>query len=358
MKLREHCGTLTTVGLGKVIFILDASESAANSQHEILGLARDVLSVLPAGVGRSLYFLGNPEPYPAGELANRGAEWASENRPHASLVTPVFERLQPDAQATVVIIGSGRVFDLEDWIETPIFERTVLVAVGESLQAGQNLAEELIAPSRTELSRRVHDPVVRVVITGPGFMPTLWDNTAYRLLADRGQFSLLCEKAADYAVRLCYFVSGGKSQLTSGALEAAEPAPTEPGGGRLSPEEAAVLRAALEGRPIECPRCHGQHRWDTLRCLKGGTILGELVYPSLQWANASGFVLFQPSGGDICFAVHQCPVLRLEFGKVAIKSGGRAEIHWFDEAAGCWRGTGDVLESYDRVGDDAYAIFL
>jgi hypothetical protein len=365
MNLREQYGAFSTAGSGKAVFVLDASESAAARSEEILGLVKDVLAVLPAGLERQVYFLGNPEAYPPGELASAGGRWMNENRRRASLITPVLERQAPEDQATVVVVGSGRIFDLEDWAGTPVLERTILVSLGESMQAGQELAAEMTSPSKAELFRRLHDPIARVEICGPGFMPTDWDNPGYRFNGS----SLVSEKADAPAVGLRYFVGGGaEAQVTlthAGGRSrtvtlapAPMPEPSGPPPGRLTPAEEAIFRAAAAQQPFECPCCRKRHSWDTLRCLQGASILGELVYPSLERANASGFVLFRTAAAGVTFALHRCDVLRLEFGKVAVRSGGRAETRTYDPLAGAWKPAAESWKPYWRTGESEYAVFL
>ena len=85
MTLRETYAAVNTAGVGKVTFLLDASESAAQHQAAIIALVREVLSALPARVERALYFLGNPSAYAPHNFAGRGAQWCKENQRRAAV---------------------------------------------------------------------------------------------------------------------------------------------------------------------------------------------------------------------------------------------------------------------------------
>jgi hypothetical protein len=369
MRLCERWAAFSAAGFGKVVLVLDASESAGPHRGGVLALAAAVLSELPAGIERVLYFLGNPAPRPVAELPARGAQWMTENQRRASLITPVFERLDPAEQASVLVIGSGRIFDLEDWRGTPLLERTVLVSVGEPLQCAEALAEEMTSPAPADVVRRVWDPVTRVEISGPGFMPSLWDNPGYKLVTSSGRVALLGERLEGYPVRLRFFEGEtGRVQFAArhasgrqsgGELAPAEAAAAAPAAsGCLPPEEAAVFQAAVVGKPFRCPCCGGQHPAEQLRCLPPGSILGELVYPSLQPHEGSGFLLLSIREGRVWFEAHACAVLRLGAARVALKQAARAELYRFDERSGAWQPSGERLGSYHPLSPGAWAVFV
>ena len=114
MALHEAQAVLKATGFGQVIFLLDASQRAAQHQQAIITLIREVLSALPAGIERTLYFLGNPSAYKPDHFDSRAVQQFADNRRRASLATPILEKLPMDNLSTIVIIGSGPVFDLED----------------------------------------------------------------------------------------------------------------------------------------------------------------------------------------------------------------------------------------------------
>ena len=134
MQLTQHSAVLGVASAGEAVVMLDASHSARPHQRKIFELAQHVLGQLPGSVGRKLYFLGNSEPYDPAQLSTRSAQWLHENFGRTSLLGPVMRRLDPSAPTKIIVLGAGRIFDLDDWAEHPLFARLALVACGEPLQ--------------------------------------------------------------------------------------------------------------------------------------------------------------------------------------------------------------------------------
>ena len=367
MKLREMSGLVKAAAFARVAFIIDASESATEYQREIVALTQQVMSELPARVQRTLYFLGNPSGYDPNQFARQAPQWFEENRQRASLMTPVYEALAGDDNLIVVIIGSGKIYDLEDWMGTPSLRRTLLVSMGESLRGALSVVEEIVKPTAHELCQRLYDPVTSVHISGPGFMPIRWDNSGYRLNLAAGNASLIGERLEDYSLTLRYFAidlvkatmthANGKKSITP--IEAVEDdATVAKQVGWLTTEEVAIFRKAVHQEPFTCIHCGEQHPWDTLYCLHGAIILGELVYLSLQQHNATGFVLFRFSENGVSFELCACNVLRLDIGMVAIKEGKKATIYRFDDQKEEWVKMEGALKPYHQVREGEYAILI
>ena len=369
MALRETYVALRVTGLEKVIFLLDASESARAHQAAIVTLVRDVLSTLPATAVPALYFLGNPTVYTPRHFTSRAVQWFQENQQRASLVTPVLETLNPYEACTIVVLGSGHLFDLEDWEGTPLLQHMLLVNMEDSLQSTLNIASEISSPTPQELLQRLHDPGVSVEIVGPGFLPIWWDNAGYRLHLVEGEASLGAERLDDFAVTIrCLAtqesqieaivtrVSGGQAILP---LDTIPPKREENlVAGLLSANEAALFHQAIRKESFCCLSCHKQHPWRTLRCLHSETLLGELVYPSLQARNVTGFVIFRIMADGVQFETHQSGVLLLGSGVVAVREGQRGVLYQYDASGERWRRMEDVLEPYHPLGEQAYAILV
>jgi len=412
MPLCEKNVMIRAEAFGKVIFILDASESALTHQREIITLVGGVLGQLPAETDREIYFLGNPETYSPDDFATHAGQWFQENRGRASLITPVWENLAPPSPltpqiwgeggqergrgrgrgdgATIVIIGAGRIFDLQDWRESLLIRQTIFVKLGDSLVGGTAVAGEIRTPSVDELYRRLHDPVIRVEIAGSSFMPIWWDNPAYQWTAAG---SLVKEGRGDYAVTLQFLAMAddnvqGTTTHASGKQRTVTPLPVQPlpqplsyeergeplrGEGRISQplteEEIAIVRNAVTGQSFECPHCHHEHLWDVLRCPAPESIIDKLVYPTLQRQRVKGFVIFQIERNRITFHTHPCDVLRLSDETVAISSaclptcatireGQSAVIYKFQRETARWTRTNESLKPYHRIGEGMYAILV
>jgi len=365
-QLDEFCTELDIASAERITLILDASESAAAHQDEIVSLARGVLVGLPASVGRALYFVGNPAPYPVEHLAARSSTWFSENRRRASLVTPVWEAL-PEETGTVVVIGAGLLYDLPDWAGTPMLARVLLVTLGESLQGERPLTMEITRPGAGDLVRRLYDPIVRIEITDPGWMPLWWQNPGYRLLCAADGVSLVAERLGDYRLPLGFLApagntptvivtasSGARSQRSLAQVEHRSPPAAVRG--ELGPDEAAIARRAVQHESFTCAHCGREHPWDTLRCTAGAALLGESIYPTLR--DVHGFVLLRVTRDRVTYTAGPGPVLPLGPGKVAVYDGIQAVRYNYEPQYGEWRRIGEALPSYARLAEALYALLL
>jgi hypothetical protein len=369
MTLHEGWATVNAPGAGRLVFILDASESAASYRQATTALVREVLAALPATGERAVYFLGNPTAYASHQFASRAAQWFMENRRRASLGTPIWETLSQNDMPLVVVIGAGRIFDLEDWADTTLARRMLLISMGESMQGGAAIAEEVATPTVQNLLQRLHDPVVRVELSGPGFMPVWWDNAGYQLHLTGGEATLVAaERREDYTLTVRFLTTqAGKGQATitrASGTSLSEPlASVDPTtlavakAERLSTQEVDIFRKAVNRETFTCLHCGKPHHWHTLRCLEGVSILGQWVYPSLESRKAAGFVFFQTDGDGVRFEVHPCTILRLNSEEVAIREGQQAVVHRIDGQAG-WVRTVRVLDPYHPIGEQTYAVLL
>ena len=370
MSLLERIESLKAEARVKVAMVLDASESATPHWSNIASLTNQLLDSLPANLQCSLYFLGNPTPYQPSQFHRQAAQWYQDNSRRLSVITPIFERLQGHKElTTIAIIGSGQIFDLEDWADSALVRKTLLVSVRESLRGKLRGVEELVRPTAQQVCGHLHDPVIGVRISAVGFMPTWWNNSGYHLTITGGEASLTAAQLPDYSITLRYLVEAGsqvQGRLTHASgretfvsLKPMEASALQPGAFTpLTPEEEAIFCNAIQQRPFTCLHCHSQHPWDTLYCQSGASILGELIYPSLTRAKATGFVLFRQGKSQVGFYPHGCDVLWIGKDCVAIREGNRARIYRYDEGQACWRPTGQSLSCYCKLPGDVYVAIV
>jgi len=282
---------------------------------------------------------------------------------------PVLETLKSHEPCTIVVIGSGRLFDLEDWEGTPLLQRMLLVSMEDSLQSTPATAPEISSPTPQELLQRLHDPVIGVEITGPGFLPMWWDNPGYRLRLVEGEASLGAERLDDFAVTLrCLatqesqieaIVTRASGEQTIIPLDTVAPTGVEnPVVGLLNADEAVLFHQAIRKETFHCLSCRKQHSWRTLRCLEGEDLLGELVYKSLQDRRVRGFVVFRVMEDGIRFETHQGSVLPMDSGAVAVREGQRGILYQYDMSGARWLRRDGALELYHPLGEQAYAILV
>lgn len=359
----ERWLTLRLESSGRIAFVLDASESAQPHREGISRLTLDLLNVLPKTRQAQVFFLGNAEPLAAAEFARQGRRWYQANSGRASIISPVFERLQKEEDTTVVVLGAGKIFDLEDWRDTPLLQRTVFVRWGEAPLTG-GLSEEW-EPSLEQLRMRLDNPITRVELPGRVGMPFFWDNDAYQWEGDK----LVAERAKKFAVRVGLLVApkqaeslryeglvtladGGKRLIT---LEPCDPPALASDWKVLTQEEGETFRQCVREGKYHCPICTREHGASELRCEEGG-LLGTPIYPTL--AGLRGFVLLRDVGGQVKFRCHGCAALRIGKEAVAVRSGGYADVYRYDAVSGVWCKSGERVKQYQLLEEETYAILL
>ncbi len=335
--------------------VLDASTSAEPHWDAIQAFTSQLLEALPRRE-HALYFLGNPEQYAVAELARYAATWFEANRRRVSLVTPLFEQLQDSGAQTVVVLAAGRLFDIEDWLGTPLMERTCLVRFGSESLTGDSCTE--LEPSLDNLQRRLTAPIARVEIGGPGVMPFFWDNPAYGWCKDR----LVAEKTDRFTAQIGMLspLETPPQAFATRASGVRHPvslrpwlAPAVNGWKELTASEASAFYRGLAGNKVRCPTCRAPLAPFQVRCDRG--VLGHLLYPSLQ--GFSGFALFRVEGAAVQFRRHPSPALRLAPDVVAICTGGTAEVYRYDAAARVWTWVRH-WQGLERLTETEYALVV
>lgn len=129
--------------------IIDTSTSAAQYLDEARRIAQQIYDLIGAVAEEQfkLFMLGSTTPIPLTALRQIGplsTGWQS--RP-CSLIAPIMETLtQDERKRSVIIIGNGEIFDLDDWTSNPNFDGWLLVCTGErSLQGRDGQVSEIIA---------------------------------------------------------------------------------------------------------------------------------------------------------------------------------------------------------------------
>ena len=358
---------------GEVALVLDASGSAAPFREEIVRAARGVLQQLPGETPRRIFFLGNPSPYDASGLDRESGRWFAENEGRTSLIGPVFRALATKPGVAALVLGAGRVFDLDDWLapQAPEFPRVFVRFGGLSLGTDARCREE---DSGTATPSRLAAMLTRkregIELSGPGWMPIFWDNALY---AWDGQ-KLTSQGEGDLAVRVglvaaepdrvrprVRLASEGVQDVPSRTLAT----PSADDWSALDDAEAAVFRGALSGA-YQCPFCARSHKAEQLRCpkIKVDSILGTPVYRFIDESRDSGpwrgFGLLRESGGRVEYRVHRSPALKLSATSVAMrKPGAGASVHRFEPSTGRWPpAPGESVKPYTRLDDGSYVVVL
>lgn len=340
--LEEGFSFLNTKTLGNIAVVLDASSSAWEYQDVILQVAVHLFETLPAGISKKLYFLSNSKEYDFNRLSRDAPKWWRENNFRGSFLTPILERL---GNCKVVVIGSGLIYDLEDWRDSEWASKLFFVKAGESLRAALAIGEEVDCIQLPELLSRLHDPIVSVEIGGIAFMPYYWSNHGYKLSLGR-ENHLRGSSLEDFSTALAFFGNGVKARIrrASGAeeevpLECLMPEIKEEWEA-LTKEEAEVFKKAVKDEQFVCLICGKRHSPSTLKCYQGASILGQPVYPS--FGTRRGFVAFKETHSAVLFSFHIVNSIKIGEGKVAIASGSRAKVYEYNPLEERWLERGEL----------------
>jgi hypothetical protein len=241
----------------------------------------------------------------------------------------------------IVVIGSGPIFDLEDWMNTPAGSALLFVSMEDSMRGPIRIGQELQRPSLPAMLDAIDDPVRSVVIGGTGFAPLDWDNSQYRfrMEGDPLRMSLTGDNLQDYSIRLVFRGSVDQIRILTRNGRKLEPVgwSAEPGAddvgieGLLTTEEARILRMACRGEATiaHCPVCGGIHElaWRCLNPPKGTyTILGIPLFRSLAESyqpvqNRRCLVRFSPKDGETPFTVYPGRVVSLSEETIGVITG-------------------------------------
>ncbi|MCS7279058.1 MAG: hypothetical protein NZ530_03240 [Thermodesulfobacteriaceae bacterium] len=370
MALIQIKGKLEIKGIKKVIFILDTSESAYSYWNEIASLTSQLIALLPKDMEGELYFLGNSNPIEISQFDKLTSQFFEENLNRISLITPIFEKLsQKEDIFNILIIGSGKIFDLEDWADSHLLKQTLLISVKDSLQGELSLADEISYPTAQQIYTYLYDPIIEVEISGKGFMPLKWSNGGYSLNIIEGKAYLTASKLDNYFINLEYLITSdfspqAKLTYASGQkiikpiqnLEIVEMKEEDLNLISLTSEEEEIFKKAIFKKPFLCIHCKKTHEWNTLYCLNTSSILGEPIYPSLNNYKISGFVLFYQKDEKVYFQDYPFNLLKIDENTVAFREGRRAVLYKYSEKEDMWIATSHTLDPYSKIKEGVYAV--
>lgn len=368
MAVQEQWGKLDLAGAGQAVLMLDASESARICRQEIVTLARQVLEKLPGRMRRKLYFLGNAQDYDSTRFSAQASRFLQENLSRASLISPVLRAIAPSPDTRIVVIGSGRIFDLDDWSPHEHLKNLLLISMGNPMQIEGGPAMESLTQEADEICQFLCPGTTKVVIGGKGFLPLHWDNDAYSLDSASPEPILVARNAGSYDLTLHYLCegsSGAQATVSTGVKDgcadlfpSAPVAPAAPLLGMLDTPEVAVFTRASRRQNYNCPLCGREHAWNEVRCQANGGILGARIYRSIPCGFA-GLAVFRVVGQTVEAHAYGPRGLPLEPGKVALWNGRQAEVWQFDAADNRWtRCPHERLDPYIRQENGEYVVVL
>lgn len=344
----------------QVALVLDASQSAASDWPGIEQAAGQIADHLANTVRLSIYFLGNPTAYDPSRLRTQLAHWRQANARRLSLVGPILDTLAPETVA--VIVGSGRVFDCDDYSTTSWHSRLVWVACGQPMTDGLFPETEL---NLTQLHTRVAGGVRCVRLGAAGAMPFAWDNPAY--VWDGS--ALVANDAVDYSVCVGWYRAeevtiSGQCEMHNGETK---PLRLQPAAAAAAPvwqdlpaPQAKILHESNSRGRYECPICFGEHLAGQFVCSEPDDPANALVLPALAAFTGKGFVVVELLGTSrVKFQYVPSNHLPLPSRRqIAVRGRERVQVFGYDSTRAKWQPLPEPWQALHKIGDRKYALTL
>lgn len=361
MKMQENMLRLNIKR--KIAIVLDASDSAEGHWSEIRDCVENLVNNLSGDVEREIYFLGNSHAYKGNILAFAN-KWREDNKNRGSFIAPILKKIDKDTEM-VVVIGSGRIFDLQDYVDTSFADKIILVSIGESLKGDENIRKEISASEINDM----YDPIVEVVIKGECFMPYYWDNQNYKFeLSDEGAilrgsklnaFSVSIHGFGDGIKGYCKTMNGQEMKFDLDVYDVSKS--IEEKQQNLSKKDEMLFREIVKNKNKKyiCPICEEEHDYRKIKCKDDKdehSILfdDKCIYGSLK--SFKGFIIFNENESNILYRNHPLSVLKLSENEVAVALTS-SEIRIFKFKDRKWVNE-DNFENYYKTLEGKWIIYL
>jgi hypothetical protein len=355
--MEEHFLSLESPKFETIVVILDASESAENDWAMIVDSAKKIFQKTPAEIKKRLFFLGNSQEYDIEDFEENVSLWRKQNNKRGSFISPVLMTVN---NAKIVIIGSGIIYDLEDWADNHKSTKILLVKMSESMRGTHEIGTEIDKDSFD--GHQLANPIHSIQIDGEDFMPYYWDNPDYSVSFE-GSIALNSSNLKNYSINIAAFGTNIKAKITKSegkekiSLTSAESHSTdiieliETNGKsweKLSSDEEKLFNEHTRADVIKCPTC-GCVISGPLRCHnEKGSILGKPIYNSLK--EIRGFVIFKDLPEGIYYKQYNPEIIRIDENSVAINKKAKSVIYRYDTNKKKWIQYEDLKPYYPLKG--------
>lgn len=120
-----------------IALIIDNSASATAALTEARETAQKI-RLMTGSEQLKLFMLGNSNPISPTTLKQARPPGVNQQEQPCSLIAPIMENLVREEQKhSVIIIGNGEIFDLDDWTNDPQIDGWLLVRTGDQSLKGQ-----------------------------------------------------------------------------------------------------------------------------------------------------------------------------------------------------------------------------
>jgi len=345
-----------------VVVILDASESAEQHWPIIADFAKKIFQKIPAGIEKKLFFLSNPQEYDIENFEENVGSWRKKNKKKGSFISPILNQIQ---KATIVVIGSGIIYDLEDWKRNPLSQNIVFIYIGNSMRGNVEMGKEVVKDDFDGHLLQLYNRILSVKITGLDFLPYYWDNPGYSFNDEDG-ISLISSNLENYSIKIAAY--GKNITATMEKVQEQEKISLSHVGTHnpdiiqiiehnsikwenLEKNEMETFRNHITSEIITCPdpSC-GREITGSLKCdnPKHGKLLGFPIYPSLK--SYKGFIIFKENSQGVFFKPYPSEIVKIDEGKVARSKKSKATVIHYEPHIRKWVERGDLKPYYPLKG--------
>jgi hypothetical protein len=346
-----------------VVVIVDASESAEKDWPVIVNLAKKIFQKTPAEIEKKLFFLSNPQEYNFDKFEENVGIWRKKNSNKGSFISPILRKLK---NAKVVILGSGIIYDLDDWSINTISQKLVFVKIGESMRGNLDIGTEIEKDSFDGQLLNLHNYILSVKISGSGFMPYYWDNPGYSVNMEK-DVSLTSSKLDNHSVKIAAFGKNikaiiekveGRDDISIKNSETTIPDIIQlietycKMWGKLENDEIGIFKKHIISEKVLCshPSC-GREIKGSLKCDNQGLhgkLLGWPIYKSLK--NIKGFVIFKNTHDSVFYKPYPSEIIKIDNDTVALNKKSKAIILRFETGTNKWVEQEDLKPYYPLKG--------
>lgn len=186
--------------------IIDASSSAAPHLDKARGLAQLIHDLL-GGVDEEqfkFFAIGSTTPISLTALRQTGVPSVARQSQPCSLIAPIMETLAREGRKrSVIIIGDGEIFDLDDWTDDPNVDGWLLVQTGEqSLQGPDGRISEITLEQIGGDAETLLSYLSRFSASEPGPPPCSQNGAAHKWRVDPTGYPLVFVDSLEAYVQL------------------------------------------------------------------------------------------------------------------------------------------------------------
>jgi mRNA-degrading endonuclease RelE of RelBE toxin-antitoxin system len=345
-----------------VVVILDASESAEKDWPTIVELAKKIFQKTPAEVKKKLYFLSNPQEHDIEKFEDNVGMWRKQNSKKGSFITPILNQVK---NVKIVIIGSGIIYDLEDWTTSEISKKIIFVKTSESMRGNLEIGTEIERDSFDGQLLNLHNRILSVKISGEDFLPYYWDNPGYSISFER-DIALKSSNIVNYSIKIATFGKNIKASIEKVegnekiALTSINTNPPDiinvienygMKWEKLEKDEMEIFKDHIKSEKVQCP-FHACEKEITgpLKCDNPahGKLLGRPIYESLK--NIKGFVIFKDCADRVYYKQYTSEIIKIGDGTVAINKKSKAVISRYESSTKRWVEQKDLKPYFPLTG--------